>query len=120
MNDQPQVDNPPGVGLGLPGEKVKNPFLLDSKQPGPETGSTPVNLKDFAEQQTTVPTIEQGKEGDSLEQVLGKEVLSEEEKAKLGISNNLVRFSVGLENVQDLINDLENALKISKLTFSTY
>ena len=53
MNDQPQVDNPPGVGLGLPGEKVKNPFLLDSKQPGPETGSTPVNLKNFAEQQTT-------------------------------------------------------------------
>ena len=53
MNDRPQVDNPQSVSLRPPAENIKNPFSLDSKRPGPETRSTPVNLKDFAEQQTT-------------------------------------------------------------------
>jgi cystathionine beta-lyase/cystathionine gamma-synthase len=32
-------------------------------------------------------------------------------RAKIGISDGLIRLSVGIENVQDLINDLEHALK---------
>ena len=37
--------------------------------------------------------------------------LSEEEKEKVGISNTLLRLSVGIENVEDIINDLAQALK---------
>ncbi|MEP5070843.1 MAG: PLP-dependent transferase, partial [Crocinitomicaceae bacterium] len=33
-----------------------------------------------------------------------------EEKAKYGISNNLVRLSVGVENAKDLVWDIEQAL----------
>ncbi len=36
--------------------------------------------------------------------------LSDECKRTLGISENLLRLSVGLENAEDLINDLDNAL----------
>lgn len=50
-----------------------------------------------AERQTTVSTTEQGKEGDSLEQVLGKEVLSEEEKAKLGVADNEIIIKTFVE-----------------------
>lgn len=35
-------------------------------------------------------------------------------KVKLGITENLVRLSIGLEDTEDLINDLEQALE--KLT----
>lgn len=34
-----------------------------------------------------------------------------EHRAKVGISNNLVRLSVGLENIDDLLADLEEALR---------
>ena len=37
--------------------------------------------------------------------------LSKEEKRKQGISENLVRFSVGIEDVDDLKRDLDQALK---------
>ncbi len=37
--------------------------------------------------------------------------MSEEELVAAGISGDLVRFSVGLENADDLIADIENALK---------
>jgi len=33
-----------------------------------------------------------------------------EERAKLGISDSLCRLSVGLEDIEDIIADLENAL----------
>ena len=36
--------------------------------------------------------------------------LSEEERLEVGITNGLVRISVGLENVEDIINDLQQAL----------
>ncbi|MCS7245104.1 MAG: PLP-dependent aspartate aminotransferase family protein [candidate division WOR-3 bacterium] len=36
--------------------------------------------------------------------------MPEEERAKRGITKNLVRLSVGIENIEDLIKDLENAL----------
>ncbi|XP_039961205.1 cystathionine gamma-lyase [Bactrocera neohumeralis] len=36
-----------------------------------------------------------------------------EERKKLGISDSLIRLSIGLEETEDLIGDLENALKIS-------
>ncbi len=36
--------------------------------------------------------------------------LSREERLKAGITDGLIRLSVGIENVQDLISDLENAL----------
>lgn len=36
-----------------------------------------------------------------------------EERKKLGISDSLIRLSIGLEDTEELIGDLENALKIS-------
>ena len=36
--------------------------------------------------------------------------LSEEERLEVGITNGLVRVSVGLENVEDILNDLQQAL----------
>ncbi len=39
-------------------------------------------------------------------------LLSVEERKKQGISDGLLRLSVGIENVDDIIYDLENALKI--------
>jgi cystathionine gamma-lyase len=33
------------------------------------------------------------------------------ERQKIGLSDGLVRFSVGIENVEDLLSDIENALK---------
>jgi len=36
--------------------------------------------------------------------------IPKEERAKIGLSDNLVRLSVGIENVEDLIEDLEQAL----------
>ncbi|WVF68843.1 hypothetical protein IAT40_003616 [Kwoniella sp. CBS 6097] len=40
--------------------------------------------------------------------------LSEETRAELGITPNLLRLSVGLEDIEDLIADLETALKAVK------
>ena len=40
--------------------------------------------------------------------------LSNEELVACGISENLVRLSVGIENPYDLINDLEQALEVIK------
>lgn len=37
--------------------------------------------------------------------------VSPEERAVLGIGDNLIRLSVGLENVSDLIADLDQALR---------
>jgi cysteine-S-conjugate beta-lyase len=37
--------------------------------------------------------------------------MSEQERLKRGIGNNLLRFSVGLENADDIINDFKLALK---------
>ena len=37
--------------------------------------------------------------------------IPKEERLKLGISNNLLRFSVGLEEPEDLIQDMENTLQ---------
>ncbi len=39
--------------------------------------------------------------------------LSDEQKEELGISPGLIRFSVGLENTDDLIKEIENALEKS-------
>ncbi|MFY0686759.1 MAG: aminotransferase class I/II-fold pyridoxal phosphate-dependent enzyme [Cyclobacteriaceae bacterium] len=41
--------------------------------------------------------------------------LTEEERASVGISPGLVRISVGLENVNDVLADIEQALQASKL-----
>jgi cystathionine beta-lyase len=35
-----------------------------------------------------------------------------EERMKSGVVDSLIRLSVGIEDITDLINDLENALKI--------
>jgi len=37
--------------------------------------------------------------------------LSAEERAKLGITDGLVRISVGIEDIGDLLEDLDQALK---------
>ena len=39
--------------------------------------------------------------------------LSKEDRARLNISNGMVRLSVGLEDCQDLLEDLNRALKMS-------
>lgn len=36
-----------------------------------------------------------------------------EQRAELGITDNLIRLSVGLEDAEDLIADLEQAMKIA-------
>lgn len=36
---------------------------------------------------------------------------SKEELAAIGISDSTVRFSIGLESVEDLIKDIEQAIK---------
>jgi len=36
--------------------------------------------------------------------------LSKEERARFGITDGLIRMSIGIENVQDILNDLEQAL----------
>ena len=36
----------------------------------------------------------------------------EDLRAKLGITDNLIRISIGIEDAGDLIADLENALKL--------
>lgn len=38
----------------------------------------------------------------------------ETQRAELGITDNLIRISVGLEDVEDLITDLDNALAAAK------
>ncbi|MGV3503773.1 MAG: O-succinylhomoserine sulfhydrylase [Adhaeribacter sp.] len=40
--------------------------------------------------------------------------LSQEERAAVGIYDGLIRFSVGLENIQDIIRDIEQALAESQ------
>lgn len=40
--------------------------------------------------------------------------LSEEERQQVGISDGLVRLSVGLEHADDIIQDVERALELSK------
>lgn len=42
--------------------------------------------------------------------------LSQEARDERGISNSLLRLSVGLENVDDLISDFENALFLCRRT----
>lgn len=37
--------------------------------------------------------------------------VSAEERAVLGITDNLIRLSVGLEDISDLISDLDQALR---------
>jgi len=39
--------------------------------------------------------------------------IEEKERVALGVTNNLIRLSVGLENAEDLIADLAQAFKIS-------
>ncbi|MCH2033948.1 MAG: cystathionine gamma-synthase [Tenacibaculum sp.] len=38
--------------------------------------------------------------------------IPEEDRLKIGITDSLVRLSVGIENIDDLLNDLEQALRI--------
>ena len=38
--------------------------------------------------------------------------VSEEDRKKLGITNGLIRLSVGIESADDLIADLDQALKV--------
>ncbi len=40
--------------------------------------------------------------------------LSPEERKKAGISDSLVRLSIGIEDVQDLLDDMDNALRAAK------
>jgi O-succinylhomoserine sulfhydrylase len=40
--------------------------------------------------------------------------LSEKERLEVGITPGLIRISVGLENIIDIITDIEQALKTSK------
>jgi O-succinylhomoserine sulfhydrylase len=40
--------------------------------------------------------------------------LTEEERERVGIHNGLVRLSVGLEHVDDIVGDIEKALRLSR------
>lgn len=39
--------------------------------------------------------------------------VTEEHKKKIGITKNMIRLAVGLENVDDLINDIDAAINIA-------
>ena len=41
-------------------------------------------------------------------------LLTQEERDKIGVSDNLIRFSVGIESKKDLIADIEQAIKAVK------
>ncbi len=41
-------------------------------------------------------------------------LLTQEERDAVGISNQLLRFSVGIEDIKDLKNDIKQALKVTK------
>ncbi|MBI3482580.1 MAG: PLP-dependent transferase, partial [Bacteroidetes bacterium] len=41
--------------------------------------------------------------------------LTEEERAAVGITSGLIRISVGLENMEDILNDIQQAIEASKL-----
>lgn len=41
--------------------------------------------------------------------------IPEEIRNKVGITENLIRFSVGIENAEDLLSDLENAIEEAKI-----
>ncbi len=40
--------------------------------------------------------------------------LSDEQKIKAGITNDYMRASIGLENIDDIIEDIDNAIKVSR------
>jgi len=40
--------------------------------------------------------------------------LSDEDRAELGISDGMIRLSVGLEDAEDLMEDIERALAVSE------
>ncbi len=40
--------------------------------------------------------------------------LSDEQKIKAGITNDFMRASIGLENINDIIEDIDNAIKIAR------
>lgn len=44
--------------------------------------------------------------------------IPKEEREKIGITDNLIRLSVGIEDVEDLLADLEYALKSSSLSYT--
>ena len=39
--------------------------------------------------------------------------IEEKERVALGVTENLIRVSVGLEDVEDIIQDLDNALNVA-------
>jgi len=41
-------------------------------------------------------------------------IINEEKRKKLNITENMVRLSIGLENIKDLIEDIDQALKVIK------
>lgn len=47
-------------------------------------------------------------------------LLSLEERDKVGISDQLIRFSVGIETIRDLINDIEKAIQRTKEKANVY
>ena len=54
-----------------------------------------------------------GPESDaSIPALMAQADLPAEEKIKLGITDSLIRVSVGLEDVEDLIEDLKQALEV--------
>ncbi|KAK9885884.1 hypothetical protein WA026_013759 [Henosepilachna vigintioctopunctata] len=48
----------------------------------------------------------------ALPSIMSHEFVPQEQKSKLGITDNLIRLSVGLEDTDDLIADLENAFNL--------
>jgi len=39
-------------------------------------------------------------------------MISAEQRAKMGVTEQMVRLSVGIENVEDLIDDIQNAFNV--------
>ena len=43
---------------------------------------------------------------------------TQKKREKYGITDGLIRMSVGLENIEDIMNDLEQALKVNSISIT--
>ncbi|MCB2090680.1 MAG: aminotransferase class I/II-fold pyridoxal phosphate-dependent enzyme [Alphaproteobacteria bacterium] len=83
--------------------------LIDGEQGGAENGKAFANA-------VTIPTLAVSLGNvDSLIQhpaSMTHAATPKEDREKAGITDSIIRLSVGIENVEDLITDLENAMKM--------
>jgi len=103
-----------------PGLKTHIDHQLASKQMSGFGGVVSIELNNFEITKEFIKKLKLFKLAESLGGVesllshpysMSHKSVDEKEKIKAGINENLVRLSVGLEDIEDLIDDLKNALE---------